>query len=190
MDSKKLFNIINQKNNLGDRSSNKDFVNIKLESLFQKKFSIENLVKMIKNIQFDYISQKPSDCNFKNIKQILSLLKENLAFILNKKNKIYDDYHNENEKKKKEIKKIIFQRNYETVAKKIDYLSEKEQLKELNFQIENEIENTDFLIKEKNKLIENGYQDIISEHNYKKDNDNKKIIFEIMNNQKTEIKKN
>ena len=187
MKTKKLYNLIKQKNNLKKRSLDQDCANIKREVLFQNKFSVENILKMIKNIQNDCISSKPSESNMPNIKQTLSLFKENLAFILNKKKRIYTDNLKENEKKKEDLRNMIYSKNDETDARKINYQSEKEQLKLLNFQIENEIENTDFLIKQKNKLIENGYEENLSEPKYNYEKESKGIIHELMNNHKNEI---
>ena len=76
----------------------------------------------------------------------------------------------------------------ETDERKINYQSEKEQLKLLNFQIENEIENTDFLIKQKNKLIENGYEENLSETKYNNEKKSKSIIHKLMNKKKNENK--
>lgn len=189
MESKKCSNITNQNYKKEEIKEFKSFTNSKTEALFQHKYSVENLLKMIKNFQYDYISDKAKNCDIKTLKQVLVLLKENLSFILNKKNRIYNEKKEENVKNKESMMKKIYFRNNETAKKKIDYISEKEQLKILNFRIENDIDNADFLIREKTKLIEKEYNGMPKKHNSICDSDNKELSLEIMNNHKTEINK-
>lgn len=127
--------------------------------LSSSKSSLETLLVLIKNCQLDYISNKSSKKSYlSNTKQILSFLKDNLKSNLNEKNKTYDFLKNKNEIKKKELQEKIFSESVSTTDMGSDVTkihSEKNQLKLLNFQIENEIKNTDFLISQKSNLTYN-----------------------------------
>ena len=134
--------------------------NKKKNILYSSKSSLIALLNKIKNCQLNYISEKTKNRNenILNIKIILSLFKDNLNTMLKEKNKIYNYFKKENDKKKTKIQKLLFPGEYEdldndeeemgyklTIANKKLYSSEINQLKILNFQIENEIKNTEFL---------------------------------------------
>lgn len=127
--------------------------------LSSRKSSLETLLALIKNCQLDYISNKSSKKSYlSNTKQILSFLKDNLKSNLNEKNKAYDFLKNKNELKKKELQEKIFSESVNMTDMGSDVAkinSEKDQLKLLNFQIENEIKNADFLISQKSNLAHN-----------------------------------
>ena len=138
--------------------------------LISHKSSLETLLNFIKNCQMEYITNKElNNINLSKTKIILGFLKKQLHSNLNTKNKIYDSLKKENETKKKELQQQMmidneFERESESTIKNIN--SEKNQLKLLNFQIENEIQNTDFLIKQKSSktcLKEN--KEIFCNHN-------------------------
>ena len=130
--------------------------------LFSHKSSLENILKQIKNCQLDYISNKSTkNKNISNAKQILLSFKNSLNSLFNEKNQIYQYYKKENEIKKTNIQKFLFPNHFETeeteknkkiINDKICY-SEINQLKILNFQIENEIQNVDNSIYQKSSII-------------------------------------
>ena len=131
----------------------------KKNTLYSNKSSLIALLNKIKNCQLNYISEKTHNkkYNIINTKAILSLLKDNLSTMLKDKNKIYNYFKKENDKKKKKIQKLLFPDEGEdidteeeggyklTIGNKKLYSSEINQLKILNFQIENEINYTQFL---------------------------------------------
>ena len=135
------------------------FYENKLGTKFSLKSSLESLLYQIKTSQMDYISNKSIKTNnLQNTKEILVLLKNSLTLMLKEKNKLYKYNKEKFDKKKRDIQKIIYP-NYEdtekneTLGNKKLYSSETNQLKILNFQIENEISNTDFLIERYNQKI-------------------------------------
>ena len=135
----------------------------KNELIISHKNFLEEILLSVKNCQLDYLSKKESVKEKKNLandKQMLLLFKEKLNYILNKKNKLHEQLKSENENKKKKIQKILFineekenEVNYKN--KKVNS-SEINQLKMLNFEIENKIKSNDFLIAEKSKIIKSG----------------------------------
>ena len=150
-----------------------------IDSFVSQKSSLELVLNMIKNNQLEYFSAN----NQKNkIKKILASFKENLNSILRKKNKEYNNLRNENESIKIELQKKVFKdtENFEEDQnkEKENVYNETEQLKNLNFEIENEIKNIDFLIKQKNKINSNIKSTSINKeifYNYK----NKKNVSEV-----------
>ena len=135
------------------------FYENKLGTKFSLKSSLESLLYQIKTSQMDYISNKSIKTNnLQNTKEILVLLKNSLTLMLKEKNKLYKYNKEKFDKKKRDIQKIIYP-NYEdtekneTLGNKKLHSSETNQLKILNFQIENEISNTDFLIERYNQKI-------------------------------------
>lgn len=141
-------------------------INKKNEEMSSHKASLNTLLSLIKNCQLDYINKTNKNNNSIKTKQILSLLKDNLTSILNKKNKTYTNLKNKNELKKKKIQNLIFPTEEAEKPENIKeeniklYSSEINQLKTLNFQIENEIKNTDFLISQKNQIKSNNLSEI------------------------------
>ena len=135
------------------------FYENKLGTKFSLKSSLESLLYQIKTSQMDYISNKSIKTNnLQNTKEILVLLKNSLTLMLKEKNKLYKYNKEKFDKKKRDIQKLIYP-NYEdtekneTLGNKKLHSSETNQLKILNFQIENEISNTDFLIERYNQKI-------------------------------------
>jgi len=132
----------------------KDYLCSKREAFFEYKFSIENLLELIKNIQIDLISKETCINTNKNIRRIISLFKEDLSSIMKRNCEVYENIKKEIIKGKKNLKQKIQAYND---LNNINYIAEKEQLKYINFNIENEIKAIDFLIQEKEVLKHSGY---------------------------------
>ena len=130
---------------------NTDCLKQKKDISFSSKFSMEKLLDIVKKSQIDLIIKNPEKLNFNNTKVLLSLLKDNLSSELNKKRKIYDKIQKQNDKKKRSIRHMIKTDNG-NFNNNINYRKEVEQLKYINFNIENEIKKIDFTIKEKKAL--------------------------------------
>ena len=166
-------------------------INIKTDCLRQKKdlsvsskSSIEKLLDTVKKFQIGLIVKNPEKLNFINAKAILLLLKDSLSSELNKKRKICDKIQKQNDKKKRNIRHMI-KTNNGNFNNSINYRKEAEQLKYINFNIENEIKKIDFMIKEKKSLKNLVYLENLDEKKYCDLND--KNIFEtikIMKNEK------
>ena len=161
-----------------------DSLNKKKDISFSRKFSMESLLDTVKKFQIDLIIKNPEKLNFNNTKALLSLLKDNLSSELNNKRKIYDKIQKQNDKKKRSIRHMI-KTNNDNFNNSINYRKEAEQLKYINFNIENEIKKIDFTIKEKKALKNLEYLENQDEKIYCDLND--KNIFEtikIMKNEK------
>ena len=177
---------------LSARSSKKS---TKEDILSSHKLSLEFLLNFIKSNQIEYISTHPKK---KLLKLFLTSLKDNLDSNLHKKNKIYKSLKTENESIKTRIQKKIFsntKNSVEIINENLDPIPEIEQLKNLNFEIENEISNIDFLIEHKNKIklnIKNNSLDKEKDtvfYNYKNDK-NISEVSDILNDKINQIKKN
>ena len=167
----------------------------KEDILSSHKLSLEFLLNLIKSNQLEYVSTHPKK---EVLKIFLTSLKDNLDSNLHKKNKIYKSLKTENESIKTKIKKKIFSNAKNSVEKnneKINPITEIEQLKNLNFEIENEISNIDFLIEHKNKIKLNIKNSSLNKEkdivfcNYKNDK-NISEVSDILNDNINQIKKN
>jgi len=121
--------------------------------LFNHKSSLKVLLKILKDFQLDYLS-----LNSKKIrtKQMLLSLKDNLSSMQKEKNKKFEKLKIETEIKKKKLQKVLFPSSNETKNNNgASNWIEKDQLKLLNFQIENEISKTDYFIENKSQIIKN-----------------------------------
>ena len=87
--------------------SRKNFSTGNKPTLFNHKSSLETLLDIIKAFQLEYFSKQTKDKN-KTIKQMLSLLKDNLNLMLREKNKKCNYIKNQNESIKKKVQKILF----------------------------------------------------------------------------------
>ena len=162
-------------------------------SFFSQKSSLELILTLVKNNQLEYFSAN----NRKNkIKKILSSFKNNLNSLLKKKNKEYSLLRTENENTKNELQKQIFKdtENYEeekNEVKENSYCNETEQLKNLNFGIENEIKNIDFLINQKNKMNSNIKSTSLNKEIFYSHKNHKNVseVSDIFNNDINQIKK-
>ena len=121
---------------------------IKKEIFFPHKSSLEKTLSLIKSLQINYIFNSEADKkNTRILKELLLSFKNKLINSLEDKQKIYHLTKDEIEKKKKEVQKNFWSEG--------DYSSETEQLKLLNFKIENKIKSIDFEIERKNIILTN-----------------------------------
>lgn len=133
----------------------KHFITKYDEFLLSHKLSITKTFSLIKKFQLDYISNTKSS-NKILLKELLFKLKDNLISSLNEKEKIYRQIKTEKDEKKKNFQNILFLINEETIKTKNNnkfYTKSRNQLKLLNFEIENKIKSIDFSIEKKNKII-------------------------------------
>lgn len=163
-----------------------------IETLLSQKFSIEILLKMVKMLQFDSISKKALLKDNKTKKEKIKEFKANLKALLGKKMKVFNQYQKDIEGKKEKIKNNIHTNNKKR-NNDINYISEIEQLKFINFNIENEIQNIDCVIKEKNILKQNeiNYTDNINKQKIYCENRKKDELTanKIMKDEKERVKK-
>ena len=141
-----------------DSRFNPSFSNKKSKILYSSKSSLMSILNEIKNCQLDHISFKTKkDVNIKesNTKNLLTSLKSSLTSMLKEKKIIQRFFEKENEKIKSKLRRNLFPDNSEraddteinnTIGNENLYQSEISQLKLLNFQIENEIANTNNMI--------------------------------------------
>ena len=133
--------------------------------LFNHKCSLEVLLDMIKNFQNDYIL-KVNEVNKNKInisKKIITLFRENLSLMETEKIKKFNYIKEKNENNKKQIQKILFLSETKNIEmnnnvqfkddlNSFSYIQKKNELNLINFQIENEINKTDFVIEQKNQI--------------------------------------
>ena len=144
------------------------FQSKKIETLLSQKFSLEIILNLIKQTQFNYISKNSLTNSNKNNKEKLLELKEILSNILSKKTKIYNSNKKEIEEKKDKINRKVnlFNDKDNKDIKGVNYLKELEQLRLNKFNMENEIKKFDSEIKEKSML--NNYESEYLEKSYNK----------------------
>ena len=133
--------------------------------LFNHKCSLEVLLDMIKNFQNDYIL-KVNEANKNKInisKKMITLFRENLSLMETEKIKKFNYIKEKNENNKKQIQKILFLSETKNIemnnnvqfkddSNSFSYIQKKNELNLINFQIENEINKTDFVIEQKNQI--------------------------------------
>lgn len=130
--------------------------------LFNHKTSLETLLNMIKKCQIEYLSKKEIKNKNKATKNMLISLKDNLNLMIQEKSKNLNYMRTKNDIYKKKIQNILYPSSKELkinenkIKKDNNYIHssimEKNQLLLLNFQIENEIEKTNFLIEQKSQI--------------------------------------
>ena len=130
--------------------------------LFSHKSSLETLLNIIKDFQLEYLSKNfnKSKNNKISTKQMITSLKDSLNIMLNEKNKKLDYIQNKNEMTKKNVQSKLFPTTEEMKINKYNlslenknyFISGKNELELLNFQIKNEIEKTNFLIQQKTQI--------------------------------------
>ena len=175
-------NLINiPKNKAVETTSLNPIINIyqtKSEMLFNHKSFLEILLGLIKKAQVDYLTNnKSNENNNKNhnisiMKQVLNDLKQSLIEIKKEKEKKEDLFQKQKEKKKSNLKKIVFNTvytkrsvsnfnyintNFETLITENNenyYNNETPELKLLNFKVENEIKKVENLIRRITFLIQ------------------------------------
>jgi hypothetical protein len=163
-------------------------LNQEKDALLSRKLSIENLLDIVKKFQINLISNNPHNLNIINTKLILSLFKDSLSNDLNNKQKVLDELNKQNDKKKRNIRHMI-KTNNERSKNDINYKKETEQLKYFNFNIENEINKIDFMIKEKKALKKIKYIDELDQQIIycEPNNKNEMDTLKIMNEEKNEL---
>jgi len=143
--------------------------NKKIETLLSQKFSLEMLLNLIKQLQYNYISKNSLTKDNKNKKEKLIELKDILSNIFDRKSKIYNSNKKEIEEKKDKInKKVLLDSDEDNNC--VNYTKELEQLRLNEFNMENEIKKFDNEIKEKSML--NNY-----ESEYSEKSSSKKIFY-------------
>ena len=147
-----------------DSRFNPSFSNKKSKILYSSKSSLMSILNEIKNCQLDHISSKTrKDIKIKesNTKLLLSSLKSSLDSMLKEKKIIQKYFEKENQKIKSKLRRNLFPENSEsvddreinnTIGNEKLYQSEINQLKLLNFQIENEITNTNNMIERNSEI--------------------------------------
>ena len=188
-----------------DSRFNPSFSNKKSKILYSSKSSLMSILNEIKNCQLDHISFKTKkDVNIKesNTKNLLTSLKSSLTSMLKEKKIIQRFFEKENEKIKSKLRRNLFPDNSEraddteinnTIGNENLYQSEISQLKLLNFQIENEIANTNNMIERNSEinfytkrnpfyLIENN--EIFCKYNYSDISKASEILHEIINSKR------
>ena len=131
-----------------------NFLDSKIKSLISHKSSIETLLNLVKRFQIDCISGNSVVNDNKRTKGMLLEFKEKLSNNLKKKTKIFKINKRELEEKKEELNREILS-NTEKENNKINYSKEVDQLRFINFNIENQIKSVDFMIEEKSIINEN-----------------------------------
>ena len=139
-----------------DASNNKE----KEQILFTRKSSIEVLFNLIKSFQNDYFSKRKEINKIKYSKKMITSLMNDLSLMKTEKEKQFDYLKIKKENNKKRIQDILFSENQTKKVNNIEindilhfsYVNKKKELKLINFQIENEIQKTKFIIEQKNEM--------------------------------------
>ena len=139
-----------------DASNNKE----KEQILFTRKSSLEVLFNLIKSFQNDYFSKRKEINKIKYSKKMITSLKNDLSLMKTEKEKQFDYLKIKKENNKKRIQDILFSENQTKKVNNIEindilhfsYVNKKKELKLINFQIENEIQKTKFIIEQKNEM--------------------------------------
>ena len=139
-----------------DASNNKE----KEQILFTRKSSLEVLFNLIKSFQNDYFSKRKEINKIKYSKKMITSLMNDLSLMKAEKEKQFDYLKIKNENNKKRIQDILFSENQTKKVNNIEindilhfsYVNKKKELKLINFQIENEIQKTKFIIEQKNQM--------------------------------------
>ena len=139
-----------------DASNNKE----KEQILFTRKSSLEVLFNLIKSFQNDYFSKRKEINKIKYSKKMITSLMNDLSLMKAEKEKQFDYLKIKNENNKKRIQDILFSENQTKKVNNIEindilhfsYVNKKKELKLINFQIENEIQKTKFIIEQKNEM--------------------------------------
>ena len=123
----------------------------KAQNLLERIFSLDALLKTIKTFQINFFSKLNAKNKLHNIKQMLISLQNNLSLMNVEKMKKYENLKNINDDNKKEMQDILFQENPNDYKDNLaaNYIRQKNELKFINFQIENDIEKTKILIGQK-----------------------------------------
>ena len=128
--------------------------------LFNHKSSLEVLSNLIKSFQNTYFSKQIKTNKASILKLMISSLQNDLSLMMTEKNKQLDYLKIKNENNKKKLQEILFS---ETHTKKVNniqindnlnfpYIYKKKEIKLINFQLENEIQKTEFITEQKNQI--------------------------------------
>ena len=128
--------------------------------LFNHKSSLEVLFNLIKSFQNTYFSKQIKTNKASILKLMISSLQNDLSLMMTEKNKQLDYLKIKNENNKKKLQEILFS---ETHTKKVNniqindnlnfpYIYKKKEIKLINFQLENEIQKTEFITEQKNQI--------------------------------------
>jgi len=137
-------------------SKNKELEQI----LFNRKSSLEVLLNLIKSFQNNYFSKQLKTNKISILKLMISSFQNDLSLMVKEKNKQLEYLKIKNENNKKKLQEILFS---ETQTKKVNniqikdnlnfpYIYKKKELKLINFQLENEIQKTEFITEQKNQI--------------------------------------
>ena len=132
----------------------------KEQILFTRKSSLEVLFNLIKSFQNDYFSKRKEINKIKYSKKMITSLMNDLFLMKTEKEKQFDYLKIKKENNKKRIQDILFSENQTKKVNNIEindilhfsYVNKKKELKLINFQIENEIQKTKFIIEQKNEM--------------------------------------
>ena len=154
--------------------------------LLSHKSSLDLLFTTIKNFINNYFTKENAFNKIKLSKELLTLLKYNLIIMNQEKMKQLNLLEIDNENKKKNIKEMLFTKS--------SYIKQRDELKNIIFQIENEIKKTKILIEIKNKILLSAkyisfYLDINREIFYNINQENTEIISELLKDIRKAIKK-
>ena len=175
----------------------------KSQLLFNHKSSLEVLINVIKSFQNEYFAK---DKNITNVKQMLTSLKDNLSFMNLEKIKKLDYLKTQIDINKKMLQSNLFCDSTSSLTTKINnikleknhnypFIVKKKELKLINFELENEIQKTDYLIEQKHQI--NVYlksipffldtnEEIFCTNNY----EDLETITEILHNIKRKVREN
>ena len=157
MSSRNINILLNPYPNKEDKiSKNKELEQI----LFNRKSSLEVLLNLIKSFQNHYFSKQIKTNKISILKLMISSFQNDLSLMVKEKNKQLEYLKIKNENNKKKLQEILFS---ETQTKKVNniqikdnlnfpYIYKKKELKLINFQLENEIQKTEFITEQKNQI--------------------------------------
>ena len=124
--------------------------------LTNHKSSLTKLFSTLKNFQNDYFSKETNTNKINLLKKSLTKLQSNLTSMKKEKMKQLHILEATNENEKSTIQKSLFPENENNTNDTDDlytsFIRQKNDLKALNFQIQNEIEKTRIIIEIKNKI--------------------------------------
>ena len=138
----------------------------KVEILTNQKSFLEILLNLMKKTQLNYLSAVPKKKNNIQIKKILTDLKDDLSSMFKEQKLAFNYLDKEHSKKKSEVQDLLFPSNeckrsencegVQTVITENDEKTDEteiNQIKFMNFRIENEISNIDYFIIKKGYLL-------------------------------------
>ena len=138
----------------------------KIEILTNQKTFLEILLDIMKKAQINYLSNDLKKSNYNQTKTFLLNLKNDLSSMLSEQKLSFNYLQKEHSKKKTEVQNLIFPTNEckrsencegnQTIITENDEKTDEteiNQIKLMNFKIENEISNIDYFISKRNYLV-------------------------------------